>query len=214
MYFVCVNGSPRKKMNSDIMITAIGERLGEMGAEVRRIDLHDLDYKGCASCFACKRIGKSSYGKCVTKDDLKGVLEEIRKADGLFIAAPIFFNDVNGEVRSFLERLMFQYTIYSNPVKTIIERPIKVGMVYSMNYSKEAYEGSVLKEHLAGQEARMARALGSVRSHFSFSTNQLNNYDGIEYTYFDPAERTRQYREKLPREIEEVRKFAEGLVLA
>jgi multimeric flavodoxin WrbA len=201
-------------MNSDIMITAIGEKLGEMGAELRRIDLHDLDYKGCSSCFACKREGKASYGRCAMNDDLKGVLEEIRKADGLFIASPIFFNDVSGEVRSFLERLMFQYTIYSNPVKTIIERPLKIGLVYSMNYSREAYEGSVLKEHLAGLESRMARALGMARSHFSFSTNQLNNYEGIEYTYFEPVERKRRYQENLPREIESVRSFTEEVVLA
>ena len=214
MNFVCVNGSPRKKMNSDIMITAIGERLGDLGHEIRRFDLHDLTYKGCSSCFACKRIGKPSFGHCVVNDGLKPLLDEIRKADGLFLASPIYFNDVSGEVHSFLERLLFQYTVYTKPISSSNDKQLKMGFVYSMNVSREIFEKSLLKDHLSSLETRAAQILGVARSHFSYSTNQLANYEGIEYSYFEPVERKRQYEERLPDEIARVREFAEALVLA
>ena len=52
-------------------------------AEVERINLYDLDFKGCKSCFSCKRIGGKNYGKCAINDDLAEVLEKLSLCDSL-----------------------------------------------------------------------------------------------------------------------------------
>lgn len=65
--------------------------------------------RGCCSCFACKRKDGLSYEKCGFNDDLKPILERISEADGIVCAIPIYFHDVFGKLRTFLERLFFQY---------------------------------------------------------------------------------------------------------
>ena len=72
------------------------------GAETELINLYDLDYKGCRSCFECKRLGGSSYGKCAVRDGLSPVLESFAHADAAVFGSPLYFWNVTGELRSFL----------------------------------------------------------------------------------------------------------------
>ena len=51
---VFVNGSPRKKWNTAQMLESAMKGAQEAGAEVELINLYDIDFKGCKSCFACK----------------------------------------------------------------------------------------------------------------------------------------------------------------
>ena len=102
-----INGSPRKNKNSAALLDHALEGAKEMGAEVERIDLIDLRFSGCRSCFACKQLGGSGYGRCVVQDDLKAVFQKILQADGLIVSAPSYFGDVPGMVRTLFERLWF-----------------------------------------------------------------------------------------------------------
>ena len=83
MKFFAINGSPRKTYNTakllDESLKGIKSVLPE--AEVKRIDLYDIPFNGCKSCFACKRINGHHYGRCVYNDDFKPILNEIVKAD-------------------------------------------------------------------------------------------------------------------------------------
>lgn len=53
-------------------------------AEIESVNLYDVPFNGCKSCFACKKINGRHYGKCVYKDDFKPILEEIVQADGVY----------------------------------------------------------------------------------------------------------------------------------
>ena len=83
MKFFAINGSPRKVFNTaqllDKSLEGIKSVLPE--AEVERIDLYDIPFNGCKSCFACKKINGRHYGRCVYKDDFKPILNEITQAD-------------------------------------------------------------------------------------------------------------------------------------
>ncbi|HBE78898.1 MAG TPA: hypothetical protein DDW65_14135 [Firmicutes bacterium] len=57
----------------------------------------------------------------------------------------------------------------------------------------------------------MNRTLGDVSTFHSFSTNQLENYDNVEYSYFDVNERLKNYQEKFPLEIEKAFNFGKTL---
>ena len=61
------------------------EGAASKGAETRLFHLYDLDYKGCISCFACKKKGGKSLGRCATRDGLTPLLEEIRGTDALIL---------------------------------------------------------------------------------------------------------------------------------
>ncbi|MDK2975417.1 MAG: hypothetical protein PWP08_1788 [Methanofollis sp.] len=49
-----------------------------VGARTELVQLYDLEYRGCTSCFACKIKGGKSYGKCAVRDGLTPVLKKSR----------------------------------------------------------------------------------------------------------------------------------------
>ncbi len=100
MKIVTVLGSPRKKGNSNSIAQAFNATAIDIGAEVQTFFLNKMDYKGCQGCGACK--GKSE--ECVVKDDLTQVLEAIHEADVLVMASPVYFYDVSGQLKNFVDR--------------------------------------------------------------------------------------------------------------
>ena len=58
MKVLAINGSPRKNGNTAALLKQAMDGAKSQGAETRRIDLYSLNYKGCISCFYCKRKDK------------------------------------------------------------------------------------------------------------------------------------------------------------
>lgn len=85
-----INGSPRKKWNTATLLQKAldGAKSANPACNVEMINLYDLQYTGCKSCFHCKRIGGQSYGRCAIKDDLQPVLEKLSEADGIVFGSP------------------------------------------------------------------------------------------------------------------------------
>ena len=73
----------------------------------RHFHLYEHTYKGCTSCFQCKKLGGSSYGACAIHDGITPLLEEALHADALIFGSPIYFSDITGMLKCFLERLLF-----------------------------------------------------------------------------------------------------------
>ena len=63
MRAIAVNGSPRKNWNTASLLEHALSGATKDGAETELVHLYDLDFKGCISCFACKKIGGKSYGR-------------------------------------------------------------------------------------------------------------------------------------------------------
>ena len=105
MKIYAINGGPRKKFNTVKLLQAALDGAAAApcseAEETEMIHLYDLNYKGCVSCFSCKRLGGKSYGHCAVKDDLAPVLEKLSQADGLIFGSPIYFGNVTGMMRSF-----------------------------------------------------------------------------------------------------------------
>ncbi len=104
---IAINGSPRKNGNTATLLDKALEGAKASGPDdvvTECIDLYDLNYSGCRSCFACKRIGGKSYGKCAVQDDLHAVLEKVLTSDGIIIGSPIYYRNITGGLHSFLER--------------------------------------------------------------------------------------------------------------
>lgn len=113
MKVIAVNGSPRKTWNTATLLEhALAGATGS-GAETELVHLYDLEFKGCISCFACKKIGGKNYGRCAVNDDLTPILKKISEADALILGTPVYFGAETGEMRSFLERLMFPFLTYT-----------------------------------------------------------------------------------------------------
>jgi multimeric flavodoxin WrbA len=100
MKIVAVLGSPRPRGNSSTLARAFLLAAVERGAEITEYLLNDMDYQGCQGCGACKT--KSEI--CVLEDDLAPVLKAVKEADLLVLASPVYFGDLNGQLKCFFDR--------------------------------------------------------------------------------------------------------------
>lgn len=85
MKVIAFSGSPRKKWNTATLLEKALEGASSQGAETELIQLYDLNYKGCISCFACRTIGGKSYARCAVKDDLTPFLNTVLDAQALIL---------------------------------------------------------------------------------------------------------------------------------
>ncbi|NMB79090.1 MAG: flavodoxin family protein [Methanomicrobiales archaeon] len=208
---IAINGSPRKKWNTATLLEHALEGAASEGARTELVHLYDLDYKGCTSCFACKLKGGKSYGKCAMKDGLTAVLEKISAADALILGSPIYFGIVTGEMRSFMERLLFPNLTYTRPPQSLAPRQIPTAFVYTMNVSEQ-----LMKEnygpHIAANASVMKMMFGSCESLYCTETLQFEDYDKVVFSYFDPAERRKRRTEVFPHDCRRAFELGSRLV--
>jgi multimeric flavodoxin WrbA len=213
MKVIGINGSPRKNWNTSILLESALKGTGAKGAETEMIYLYDLDFKGCYSCFACKRNGGKNYGKCAINDDLKIVLEKIYKADSLILGTPIYFRSMSGEMRSFLERLLFQHLIYSSPPSSTFDGKLNVGIIYTMNITGEQFKEGELKPHLERTESSIRLIFGNVSTFYGFDTYQIDDYSGVEYKYLNADKKREKRDNEFPNDCEKAFEFGSKLAV-
>jgi multimeric flavodoxin WrbA len=91
------NGSPKPDSNTRRMIEMI---LSESGQDYRIYDLAKLHIRPCIGCAKCAKDNR-----CVVKDDMFPLYDEIEKSDGVVVGAVVYFRKANGFTHNFLERL-------------------------------------------------------------------------------------------------------------
>ena len=188
---IIVDGGPRRNFNTATMLQKVAEGAMSVGEdiEVKTIRLYDLDYKGCMSCMACKVKGKAS-NVCHFKDALTPVLEEIAGADGLVLGSPIYFGDVTGLMRTFLERLAFPWLSYNDYSLTAPKR-MPVVLVETMNGLPERNNSN----GYGSMEHCIAAAFGEPEHLVAYNTYQVKDYSRFELGGFS-EEAKRQYRDE------------------
>ena len=198
MKVLAINGSPRKKWNTATLLEKALEGAASQGADTELIHLYDLDFKGCTSCFACKLKGGKSYGKCAMEDGLTPVLAKLANADAFLLGSPIYFGTVTGEMRSFMERLLFPYLVYTQPPGSLFGRKIPTAFIYTMNVSEQLMKEYCYPVHIGVNENVLNRTFGQAKSFCAFETLQFEDYDKVVYSYFDPEERRERRRTVFP----------------
>lgn len=103
---VCVLGSPRASGNSETIAMRLADRAKELGADVQVFRLEELTYKGCRGCMGCK----TESDECVVEDDLKPVLNAVAGADAVVLTSPIYFGQISGQLKCFVDRT-FSYLV-------------------------------------------------------------------------------------------------------
>jgi putative NADPH-quinone reductase len=169
MLTVGINGGPRKTGNTARLMERALKGAGDAGSNTELVNLYDLNYKGCVSCLRCKRKGGSYYGRCAIKDDLTKVLERIRKADVLILGSPIYYGTVTGEMRSFLERLLFPCMAYAGPDSSLFRGNLKAGFIYTMGMPRDRFD-KYLRQFFEFSNEMISRDFGNLDILYSFET--------------------------------------------
>ncbi|KAB1438090.1 flavodoxin family protein [Candidatus Galacturonibacter soehngenii] len=198
MNIIAFNGSPRKNKNTATLLTHALEGAASLGAKTKLIHLYDLNFKGCVSCFACKRKDSKTYGSCSYQDDLTLILEEIKKADALIFGSPIFLGSISGEMKSFLERLVYPYLTYTKDYKTIFPRRIPTALFYTMNVTSKQMAELNYIESLKRNEVFLERTFGSVETFYVNDTSQFEDYSKYESSAFDLEKKAIVKKEQFP----------------
>lgn len=196
MKIIGICGSPRTKGNSAAMLEAALNGAVENGGEVERIDLFDLNYSGCRSCFACKRLGGESFGRCALRDDLTDVLEKVLTADAVILATPLYFGETPGAVRNLLERLWFPGLLYSKTFAIAYKKRVKVGLIYTMNVPDQAMYQDVIKRH----QQNFMMLLGMTEVVTAVDTMQFEDYSLYASEMFDGAAKKHRHETVFPEE--------------
>jgi multimeric flavodoxin WrbA len=208
MKVIAVNGSPRKNWNTAKLLQKALDGAASQGAETEIFHLYELNYKGCISCFACKTKNGQSYGRCAVKDDLTAILKKVGEVDVMILGSPIYFGTVTGEMKSFMERLMFPYSTYSDPPGTLFSRKIQTGFIYTLNATEERAKGHGYDRYFNTNKMTLERFFGSSEALCSYDTYQFEDYSKYIAPRFDPLKKAKRRAEVFPKDCENA--FAMG----
>lgn len=212
MKALAVNGSPRKKWNTALLLEQALAGAGSKGADTELVHLYDLAYTGCISCFSCKLLGGKSYGRCAVQDGLTPLLEKAAAADVLVLGSPIYFGAESGMMRSFLERLLFPFAVYAPGFPSLYTGKVRAALIYTMNITEEALAANSQAKLMERSAASVARLLGNCETLAVCETYQFEDYSKYMSTLWDPEAKARRRKEVFPRDLE--RAFALGARLA
>jgi hypothetical protein len=68
-------------------------------------------------------------------------------------------------MKSFMERLLFQYLAYTDPPHSLFPRTIQTGFIYTMNITREQMAGEYnFGQHLAWNERVLKLIFGATES--------------------------------------------------
>ena len=191
MKAIAINGSPRRKWNTAQMLESALSGCKEAGAETKLYHLIDLKFKGCTSCFACKRLGGPSYAKCAMRDDLTQVLNDVWDSDVLIVGSPVYFGDVTAYLRAFLERLCFSILMYNKEHMIRAPKRMPVKIILTTNAPEFGFHKS-LNESLTGI---MTRFIGPAELIEANATLQFDDYSKYDAGMFDEADRMKRHEE-------------------
>jgi multimeric flavodoxin WrbA len=93
-------GSPRKDGNTELLLMEAIRGVRETsGGEVTIFNLNLMNIKPCQDCGGCEKTGE-----CVLEDDMPKIYPEIRAADRVILASPIFFFGLSAQSKTMIDR--------------------------------------------------------------------------------------------------------------
>lgn len=201
MRIYAVNGSPRKNCNTATVLMKALEGAAAGGGPQTRTELLHLyayAYKGCISCFECKRLGGRSYGKCAVKDELAPILEKLAGADAIIFGSPIYFSGITGMMRCFLERFLFQYFVYDQEYSSLAPKKMKTACIYTMNVPSAVMTEMQYPEQLKSMEFFIGKAFSAPSVLYVNDTYQFSDYSKYKVECFSEKDKARHRAEQFP----------------
>jgi arsenate reductase len=100
MLAVGIQGSPRKKGNSDILLGMFMQALADQGVQTRILQVSQLHIEPCKELTVCEK-----KGTCPIEDDMgREIYGLLRQADIVVAASPVFFYNVTAQLKALIDR--------------------------------------------------------------------------------------------------------------
>ncbi|MFH1480566.1 MAG: flavodoxin family protein [Pseudomonadota bacterium] len=104
MKIIGISCSLRKGSNTKILVENALSSAREAGAETFLLDMFGKTISPCQGCLKC-----SKTGQCQVKDDMQQCYPLVEEAEGIVFGTPVFFFNISGAAKIFMDRL---YPLY------------------------------------------------------------------------------------------------------
>lgn len=112
MNILAIVGSPRKRKATDTLIDKAIEGVTSQhpDSQVKKIHLMDHNIQFCKNCLVCRETKTDQpYAKCVIRDDMDMIYEDLVNADALILGTPVHSAFVTAIMATFLERITWTF---------------------------------------------------------------------------------------------------------
>lgn len=143
MLILGLQGSPRKKGNTDTFLATFLDKAAQVGASVKTIHAARSGIVPCKGCGYCEK-----HGTCVIVDDAmsKDIYGLIRRADLVVAASPVYFYGISAQLKILIDRCQ---TLWSRKYVYKLKDPLaatRKGLLFSVAASRgrQLFEGTLL----------------------------------------------------------------------
>jgi len=141
MFVLGLQGSPRLKGNSALLLTAFLDEAARLGARTELVNVAKKNITPCQECGTCER-----KGFCPMDDDMQELYPLLRQADIIAMATPIFFYGPTAQMKAVIDR---SQALWSRKYALGLEDP---GRKWRQGYllavgatrGKNLFEGTIL----------------------------------------------------------------------
>jgi multimeric flavodoxin WrbA len=111
-----IAGSPRKDGNTDLLLEQVLAGVSNEQNEIKKVVLRELRINFCRHCGGCLKTGT-----CVQQDDMKWLHRDLREADYIILASPIFFMALAAQTKAMIDRCQALWVM-----KHILKVPVSI----------------------------------------------------------------------------------------
>lgn len=109
MRVIAINGSHRKGKNTAIMLQWVLEEVTAANIETELIELTDYKITPCKACNFCLKEPECN----IKNDDMMAIAEKMFKADGIVLGSPVYFTNVTGLMKVFMDRTRWMHMCHN-----------------------------------------------------------------------------------------------------
>lgn len=215
MKAMIINASPRKKFNTAQLLESAMKGASENGCETEWVNLFDYEFTGCRSCFACKIKNSRTNGLCAIRDSIRPSLDKARNADVIIFGSPVYYGYPTGQLRSFVERLLFPLDTYLVDEKgervKIEHKPIQTGLIYTMNCPERLMDKVNYSTLLGFTGTEIGRLCGYNEVLYSCDTYQFSDYSRYDCNMFSEEKKREQREKQFPIDLQKAYDLGERL---
>jgi multimeric flavodoxin WrbA len=99
MFVLGLQGSPRIKGNTGILLSSFLKEAERLGAQTQHLDVAKKNITPCQECGVCE-----DKGFCPIDDDMQEIYPLLRRADLIIMATPIFFYGATAQIKALIDR--------------------------------------------------------------------------------------------------------------
>lgn len=101
---IVINGSAREGGNTDALLDKFEAGAQNYESGVVHFRLRDLNIGDCQGCYLCRE-----KSECGQDDDMTAIRKAIQDSGLLIFASPLYWCEVTGLMKTFIDRLYFYY---------------------------------------------------------------------------------------------------------